>query len=277
MQFTNLEIDTLAIIDEIKLQFSLSIVIHDHEHLLYATVLGKQLHFRHDDPYCEWQRHEKKEWFENCRKCCRDDTIELFKKNKSIQHATCWKNAEQIILPVYDKNKLIFTIFAGPFRSDKNIKNENMNKIYSKLIKITQHDINRIKIYLHALSALLLQFISEDENLASSRRSRKSHIEKFFDANHHLPISLTKLAAHIKLSASRTSHILKEVYHLSFNEILLSIRLSKAQKLLLHSDLTINEIAYKVGFSNINYFYVCFKKINKISPKTFREKFKDPI
>jgi AraC-like DNA-binding protein len=43
------------------------------------------------------------------------------------------------------------------------------------------------------------------------------------------------------------------------------------QRLLLHSDLNINQIGYRLGFDDPSYFVKYFKKHTKISPSEFRK------
>jgi signal transduction histidine kinase/ligand-binding sensor domain-containing protein/AraC-like DNA-binding protein len=64
---------------------------------------------------------------------------------------------------------------------------------------------------------------------------------------------------------------LKQILDLSATEFINTIRLREAQKLLIEMpDLTMSEVAYKVGFSDPNYFSRTFKKTFNISPTDFR-------
>ncbi|MCJ0586345.1 helix-turn-helix domain-containing protein, partial [Enterococcus cecorum] len=53
------------------------------------------------------------------------------------------------------------------------------------------------------------------------------------------------------------------------------IRIKRAQYLLLNSNFNINEISEEIGYNNTNYFSKMFKKLNGITPKEFREEYKD--
>lgn len=64
---------------------------------------------------------------------------------------------------------------------------------------------------------------------------------------------------------------LKQILDLSATEFINTIRLREAQKLLIEMpDLNMSEVAYKVGFSDPNYFSRTFKKTFNISPTDFR-------
>ncbi len=64
---------------------------------------------------------------------------------------------------------------------------------------------------------------------------------------------------------------LKQILDLSATEFINTVRIKEAQKLLVNEpEFTISEIAYKVGFSDPNYFSRTFKKIFNSSPTDFR-------
>jgi len=49
----------------------------------------------------------------------------------------------------------------------------------------------------------------------------------------------------------------------------------EAQRLLLYSELNINQICYKLGFDDPSYFVKYFKKHAKIAPSEFRHAYKE--
>jgi len=71
---------------------------------------------------------------------------------------------------------------------------------------------------------------------------------------------------------------LKQILDLSATEFINTIRVREAQKILIENpELTISEIAYKVGFNDPNYFSRTFRKILNIAPSDFRnEKINPP-
>jgi len=77
-----------------------------------------------------------------------------------------------------------------------------------------------------------------------------------------------------KMGISRTLlHIkLKQILDLSATEFINTIRLKEAKRILLEEpELTMAEVAYKVGFNDPNYFSRTFKKAYNTSPTNFRE------
>lgn len=80
--------------------------------------------------------------------------------------------------------------------------------------------------------------------------------------------SLSYLAVTVGLSESYISKVLKKETGMSFNEYLTSIRINKANEILLGEGklTTINEVASRVGYSNQHYFSQVFKKHTGKSP-----------
>jgi transcriptional regulator GlxA family with amidase domain len=59
------------------------------------------------------------------------------------------------------------------------------------------------------------------------------------------------------------------------NQFIRTIRLKKAENLLITTDHTISEIAFLTGFSQSHYFIKCFREKNNETPKVFRKNSKE--
>jgi signal transduction histidine kinase/DNA-binding response OmpR family regulator len=64
----------------------------------------------------------------------------------------------------------------------------------------------------------------------------------------------------------------KALLNINVNDYIVDTRLQKAKYFLQHEELTISEIAYKVGFSSPAYFSTVFKSKFGVTPKAFKEK-----
>ncbi len=64
----------------------------------------------------------------------------------------------------------------------------------------------------------------------------------------------------------------KALLNVNVNDYILNSRLQKARYFLQHEELSISEIAYKVGFSSPAYFSTVFKSKFGVTPKAFKEK-----
>lgn len=83
-------------------------------------------------------------------------------------------------------------------------------------------------------------------------------------------IDLQQLAARLGMSYSRFRSQFKEHTGMPPRQYHLQIRINKAQRLLIESDLTVSEIAAQLGFSSVYYFSRLFRKKTGTSPTAFR-------
>jgi len=67
---------------------------------------------------------------------------------------------------------------------------------------------------------------------------------------------------------------IKSLLGYNVNEYIMSVRLQKAKYLIAKENLTISEIAFKVGFSTQAYFSTVFKSKFSMTPSEYREKTK---
>ncbi len=73
------------------------------------------------------------------------------------------------------------------------------------------------------------------------------------------------------MSVSSFKRKFQEVFGTSPNKYITSKRLDKAQSLLRTTTLTISEIAYDCGFSDVSYFSKTFKKYYNSTPSDLRK------
>lgn len=85
-------------------------------------------------------------------------------------------------------------------------------------------------------------------------------------------LSVTDIQLALGISTREIGVIIKDELNSNFKTFLNNIRLTEVKRLLLESDLSISEIAYNTGYSNISHFNRIFKKEFEMSPSEFREK-----
>jgi two-component system response regulator YesN len=84
-------------------------------------------------------------------------------------------------------------------------------------------------------------------------------------------IALQDVAQHTCLSPNYLSQLFKQETGKSFLEYLTQCRVEAAKKLLVQSNLTISEIAFKLGYDMPSYFSEVFKKSEGLTPSQFRK------
>lgn len=83
-------------------------------------------------------------------------------------------------------------------------------------------------------------------------------------------LDLTQVAEAIGCNPSYLSRIMKQELGISFKDFLTMLRIGRAIQLMRNPDLSINQIAEKVGYSNQHYFSAAFKNCQGVSPSEFR-------
>jgi AraC-like DNA-binding protein/mannose-6-phosphate isomerase-like protein (cupin superfamily) len=121
----------------------------------------------------------------------------------------------------------------------------------------------------HAMVALL-PACSPLKNEAMSG-NRFKDILLFIQNNYHEALKLDDIANHIHLSRSECSRYFKKMTGQTLFEYLVAYRIEKSLELLSGTDLTIAQVAIRVGFDSQSYYTACFKKIRYMTPKKYRQ------
>jgi two-component system response regulator YesN len=93
-----------------------------------------------------------------------------------------------------------------------------------------------------------------------------AYIEKNYDQD----LKLESIAKIFNYNSAYLGKVFKKEVGESFNNVLDTIRIENAKRLLRESDLRVYQVSEQVGYSNIDYFYSKFKKYVGISPKEYK-------
>lgn len=96
-------------------------------------------------------------------------------------------------------------------------------------------------------------------------------IVNFFEQNYNRPINVTEYFESIGYSYHHLRHTFKEAYGMTPNQYLMKLRIDMAQKLLLSTQKSIEEIQKECGFNSPAHFAANFKRKTNKTPAEFRE------
>lgn len=99
-------------------------------------------------------------------------------------------------------------------------------------------------------------------------------IREYVNKNYNKDISVNDVAKYCNMSYSSFYKYFKDEIGESFTDYITKVRIIEAEKLLATTDISINDISQKVGFSTPSYFVSQFKKIKSLTPKQFRNEFR---
>lgn len=95
---------------------------------------------------------------------------------------------------------------------------------------------------------------------------------RYMRKNYGRKISLRDIAAELNLNASYLSRLFKEETGENLISWLNDLRLDEAERLLQAHELTIREIADRVGILNYNHFFTMFRESRGLTPSQYRKK-----
>jgi YesN/AraC family two-component response regulator len=84
-------------------------------------------------------------------------------------------------------------------------------------------------------------------------------------------ISINGICKNLHISTFHFSRIFKKYTGMSPHNYLTKIRINYSKELLLNSDISVGEIASKVGFENVNSFIKSFKLYTGTTPLKFKK------
>lgn len=161
-----------------------------------------------------------------------------------------------------------FLLFTDIYRQSSALSSEDYETIIADIRK------GNTIVELRRLFDRILEKTKEQTN--QKRYSETvQHAIDIINNDYTEEISLKSAAESLHLSVVYLGQLFKKETELSFNQYLNLVRIKKAQHLLLHTQQTINEISEVIGYNNTNYFSKMFKKLNGITPKEFRDTYRE--
>lgn len=153
---------------------------------------------------------------------------------------------------------------------------KNIKRIMKLILsEYTNRDKNCDEIskkYIEILINYLARHLRDNkEDSAVDKYAEISDVLIFIDQNLERKITLEEVGEKFGYSPKYFSRVLKRKYNLTFKELLLKKRISKAIKYLMTTDDNIDNISKQCGFTNLTFFYKKFEEYLHISPKYIRE------
>ncbi len=179
-------------------------------------------------------------------------------------------------ITAYNPQKGYHIISRTPLLADNSIR-QNMHQLAYDILN-TNNRLDKIKF-----QAILIQIVCNsinnmDNHLINNISLNEqivNQIKFYIDSHYSEQISLSKLATIAHYNSCYLNALFKKHIGTPINKYLTETRISKAEELLIHTNLEIKQIAYSVGFNDPLYFSRTFVKHRKISPSQFRSKFRN--
>ncbi|MGN1141020.1 MAG: helix-turn-helix domain-containing protein [Oliverpabstia sp.] len=120
------------------------------------------------------------------------------------------------------------------------------------------------------LTDLMVSAVSESQRTATTTLSMRQLIQHM-EKNYSDPLNISQLTKDFGISRSKLFREFKKYTGFAPNDYLIQIRINAAKRLLGSETMSVAEIAYSVGFHNINNFTNMFKKATGTTPSNYRK------
>lgn len=223
----------------------------------------------------------------------------IAKVNKSATTGVFFANAsDRITYPADTAFSLIaFRIKENKFNYFLNPDNDFVQKIredeffiYQMLtadMRLSYYEILRNKgedlidrniVFSHGLILLSL-FVREAQSRLAGRKSKLDNkkrrmiiqIKNLILQDLTVPVKMDELVKFAGMSETYIRIYFKDVFGMSINNFFQFYRIEHAKELLTTSDISVSEVAYKLGYSHLGHFIRMFKKQYGITPKKIQK------
>jgi AraC family transcriptional regulator of arabinose operon len=175
--------------------------------------------------------------------------------------------------PKTEDEKWVFTVNQHYFYND-----EEVSALIYKLVRIGFGDFRNKDILADFTVKELLLRIMQVQSLQEKERNvavlstsnRFAHILHYIKENIAEKISVDDLSAKVYMSKPTFYRAFKHEFGLSPIDYIIKERIRLAKSYLKNHSLSITEICFKAGFSNLNYFTRMFRQMEGITPTTYR-------
>ncbi|OHB60219.1 MAG: hypothetical protein A2Y12_10365 [Planctomycetes bacterium GWF2_42_9] len=264
--------DVRRIFDHFTGAFDIRIVFFSYD--------GTELTSGDDLPRCRYCRtlREKLGYELTCKRLDRKQMVHAFQFKRLITY-TCHGGMIEATLPVYTVDKLIGYIMIGQFRTSNRMPNKirrqwnarfGNDEIYKIFLDAPFFPKHKVKNIL-GLFAVLVDFIVSHHLIRIKSVDSIQTIVGYIDAHPEANLTLTSAAEMLNCSVSSLTHAFKKATGRSFKNYVIDRKLLTAQDLLSSSnDLTISQIATRVGYDDPFLFSRIYKKHRGHAPSRYR-------
>lgn len=148
------------------------------------------------------------------------------------------------------------------------------NKLYEQCMNpMPALQVDEIRKWMESCIRLLFDYVG-----GQAESKKNTSIEKIVDyiRQHYCEdITLNVVAEAVFLNPVYISRLIKEQTGKNYTELIMELRIERAVELLENTDMFVYEIAEKIGYNNLKYFYKVFRKVKGKSPSDYRPASKD--
>ncbi len=109
------------------------------------------------------------------------------------------------------------------------------------------------------------------ENDGKRRHWLMDQVVQYVEENYNTSLSTKDVAQRFFVNASYFSKLFHEQMGMTFSNYLIHVRMEKAKVMLVRTNMKLYDIAYAVGYTNVQYFSTIFKEKEGTTPSQYRQ------
>lgn len=205
----------------------------------------------------------------------------------------CHAGLLEWVVPVFADQQLEWVLFAGVRRVGASLCNITFDRplplpprlllaAQGETAVVEEEESQRVLEHLRQLAARLRLWYLEAKGRdfatvgplyatpPDTLALRRTAIQRFIHERHTHRVRLRELAKHLCLSEDRTSHVVRDCFDRTFQDLVTQARLQTAQELLRHSTLPLAQVAVGSGFPEVTHFHRLFRRHVGMTPHQYR-------
>lgn len=214
---------------------------------------------------------------EGQRSCARSNRalIDECRRTKKTARHICEAGLLDIVIPLLLRGEIVGFLMLGMIKINEKfpevhslpLNRDDLRQRYESLPLLDEKKIDSI-INIATMLTTHIMF----ENMVRSRRNQSSDIIAEYIDNHLCErLTVETVSKGVHLSAGSIYKSIHKQYNCTLGEYVCAKRIERARALLEDKELSIEQIADSVGFTDPAYFSRCFKKVMGSSPREYRK------
>ncbi len=227
--------------------------------------------------YCEKVKENEK----TRRGCVASDCniLKKCKQSKKMEMHICHAGLVDIAIPVMYGTKVLCYIIMGQMKKEadfetvkknlRGVKNiDELRRFYDELPLYDEEKIESIA----NLAVMLAKHLLYENMLKLGYNKNVENAIDYIDENLTSAITIDSLSKKTGVSKNVLYENFRSIFNCTINEYINDKRIEKSIHYLANSDMSMDEIAQKVGFNSAAYYSHVFKKKKGCSPIQFKKK-----
>lgn len=219
---------------------------------------------------------------EKGKKACIYSDMELLEKcraSKQTECHICHAGLLNVTIPILHENLILGYLMLGCIKpqmdfselesclSNLDLETETLKKYYDEIPFFEADKIQSIS----NIATMFVKYILLENLLKIKNEDAIYRAVCFINENLENDLSIKTISQNINMSKSVLYDKFHHYFHCTVSEYIKKKRISKSVEFLIKTDLSMEEISQKVGFSSASYFTKIFKKQMGVTPVKYKK------